>query len=352
MCACPTATSSPHTRRLDRATEQGRAASRAAAVAHLLAQRAAQGEGGEGAGVDTRLIHVAHVDLHAAVVLGRDQAVGPRAAQGWRGEQRVDCLQHVQQRQRQRPLARRLRLRLAATALLPSCSASGCGCGWLLRRCCPPAAAAALRPSARAAGRAVCRGLRCLPMPNSHGSCAGAHAPLARDVQIDNLALQDRKEAHGGTQKRSALRRQEWRQAAAAAHQGRQPALQAALAAPAAAAVIPLPLGPLRAAPAPIMPHHAARASLEASWPARRPHRRAVMPGAVAPELHAAPPGLPPARRQARRCPPRRSSSWPTLQQLEGMCSGSEAAGRAAGLPRALEQCPARCHALPCSPRT
>lgn len=55
------------------------------AFSHLGADLAAQRKGGEGAGVDAVLVEVAHVDLHARVVLGGDQLVGPRAAvRGWR----------------------------------------------------------------------------------------------------------------------------------------------------------------------------------------------------------------------------------------------------------------------------
>ena len=53
----------------------------ASAPTHLDAQLAAQGKGGEGVGVDASLIQVAHIELHAAVVLGGDQLVGPGAAQ-------------------------------------------------------------------------------------------------------------------------------------------------------------------------------------------------------------------------------------------------------------------------------
>lgn len=41
-----------------------------------------EGDGGEGAVVDTVLIQVADVKLHGAVVLGRDQLVRPGAAKG------------------------------------------------------------------------------------------------------------------------------------------------------------------------------------------------------------------------------------------------------------------------------
>ena len=47
---------------------------------HHSAHAAGQREGGERAGVHTIGVQVANVDLHARMVLGRDQLVGPRAA--------------------------------------------------------------------------------------------------------------------------------------------------------------------------------------------------------------------------------------------------------------------------------
>ena len=47
--------------------------------ASLLAQEAADGEGGGLSGVDSLLVNVGEVDLHGSVILGGDQAVGGRA---------------------------------------------------------------------------------------------------------------------------------------------------------------------------------------------------------------------------------------------------------------------------------
>ena len=79
---CWAAAQAPHTRHLPihspLQTQTG-------GSTHLDAQLAAEGKGGEGVGVDTRLIQVADVELHAAVVLGGDQLVGPGAAGGITG---------------------------------------------------------------------------------------------------------------------------------------------------------------------------------------------------------------------------------------------------------------------------
>lgn len=202
-----------------------------ASGAHLAAQLAAQGKGGEGAVVHAALVQVADVQLHRAVVLGGDQLVGPRAAGG--GEMCV-CLWggagrgHVwagsgvllwQERpglpRAAKPAVLPILARLAAAAP----ATGGVSCCWRLGTSSPAPVAGGLHvllmlPRA-AHARLLCaaEGMRGLCKRSWSGSCcwlplatsAGAtaqqlqapsasrpHAPLARDVQIDNLALQHR----------------------------------------------------------------------------------------------------------------------------------------------------------------
>lgn len=125
--------------------------------AHLCADLANQGKGREGAGVNALIVEVAHVHLNACMVLCCDQLVGPRAV----------C-------------------RRGATYSSGAGSAGRCRPSTAQQQ--PATTSVGVPRSQQPAGPANAPGA--FPtIPPPHWSPAHRHAPLARDVQVHNLAL-------------------------------------------------------------------------------------------------------------------------------------------------------------------